>query len=129
MLPGRFSTVVLPLLSPLLAVGCCAIGDPSCDVTREIHGSQFGREIGYCPETAIEGLPCEEWFCQPVGWLAECTPALQCGTRYSPPANSQFSVYALPNIPPLPARPTGSPGFAPIDLDESGNSQPNIPQN
>jgi len=129
MLPRCLSRVVLPLLTPLLAVGCCAIGDPSCDVTRELYGSQCGREFAYCPDTAIEGLPREGWYCHPLGWCPECPPALQCGPSYPPPANSQSVVYALPNIRPLPPRPPDSLGFSPIDTVEPSSGEPGAPRN
>jgi hypothetical protein len=99
------------VLLPWLSLGCCAIGDPSCDVSRELYGTQLGREFAYCPETAIEGLPQQPWYCAPRGWFPECPPALNCGPSNPPPADSRSAVYALPDIRPLPPRP-----LEPLDL-------------
>lgn len=111
-----------PVLLPLMTLGCCAIGDPSCDVPRELYGIQLGREFAYCPDTAIEGLPRQSWYCDPYGWAPECPPALRCGPSYPPPATSRTSVYALPNIRPLPPRSPDSLDIRPDDVPQ--NSQP-----
>lgn len=122
MLPHCRFTNWIPVLLPLLTLGCCAIGDPSCDVPRELYGIQLGREFAYCPDTAIEGLPRQAWYCDPPVWYPECPPALRCGPSYPPPATSRSSVYALPNIRPLPPRSPDSLDPSPTDdLETSPN--------
>ncbi|HBH51414.1 MAG TPA: hypothetical protein DDY91_05920 [Planctomycetaceae bacterium] len=111
-------TAGFQLLFPLLGLGCCAIGDPSCDVPRELYGSQFGRNLAYCPDTALEGLPCESWYCDPTGWTPECQPAVQCGPQYLPPAESRAAVYALPEIRPLSTRPLLNPQIPPPPVSD-----------
>jgi len=115
MLPRSWLTVWSPVLVPWLGLGCCAIGDPSCAVPRELYGSQFGREFAYCPNTTIEGLPRQNWYCDPPGWFPECPPALHCGPSYPPPAASRSAVYALPNIRPLPPRPPDTLDLSPTE--------------
>jgi len=104
-MPRHLLGACAPLLFPLLGLGCCAVGDPSCAVPRELYGSQFGRQFAYCPDAALEGLPREGWYCSPTGWSPECAPAVECGPQYPPPAESRREVYALPEVRPATSRP------------------------
>ncbi|MCY2968023.1 MAG: hypothetical protein NT069_31075 [Planctomycetota bacterium] len=90
----------------VLQTGCCAPGDPSCAVHRELYDTDCGRELLYCPDTSVEGLNRSDWYCDPIGWNPDCPPALECGPAPEAPVATAESTYALPRYT-TPSRPAG----------------------